>query len=62
MQLLQGLYPYALAATNVAGGWLLYDVLGTGLGAILLAVGAMIVLAVVEETVRTAASRTTAGE
>lgn len=54
MQVHQALYPVALAAANVSGGWLLLDVLGTRAGALPVAVGALLVLAAVSETVSTA--------
>lgn len=54
MHLLQLLYPVLLAGANMAAGWLLYFVFRTPFGALLLAVGALLVVAVVTDAVRTA--------
>jgi hypothetical protein len=54
MHLLQLLYPVLLAGANIAAGWLLYSVFHTPFGALLLAVGALLVVAVVTDAVRTA--------
>lgn len=52
MPILQTLYPFGLAAANIAMGWLLYGVLNATLGVMLAPVGMIIVLAVGYETIR----------
>lgn len=56
MSILRSLYPYGLAAANVAVGWLLYDVLNSNLGVLLVTVGAVILLTVVHDRLRTRSS------
>ena len=46
MAVVESLYPYVLAGLNMTSGWLLYDFLDTNLGAVLLAVGVVLILAV----------------
>jgi len=55
MHLLQLVYPVMLAGANMAAGWLLYFVFRTPFGVLLLAVGALLVVAVVTEAARTVA-------
>jgi hypothetical protein len=52
MAVAESLYPYVLAGMNVTSGWLLYDLLDATLGVILLAVGAILLLAVGLESTR----------
>jgi len=54
MHLLHLVYPFLLAGANMAAGWLLYFLFGTPFGVLLLAVGALLVVAVVGDAVRTA--------
>lgn len=55
MHLLHVLYPFLLAGANMAAGWLLCFVFGTPFGVPLLAVGALLVVAVVTDAARTVA-------
>ena len=50
MAVVESLYPYVLAGLNMTSGWLLYDFLDTNLGAVLLAVGVVLILAVTLES------------
>jgi hypothetical protein len=52
MAVLESLYPYVLGGANVMSGWLLYELLDTHLGAILLAVGVLLIIAVALESTR----------
>lgn len=52
MQLVQLLHPYFLACVDVAAGVFLYAVFDTVLAGVMLAVGVLVVVAVVHETVR----------
>jgi hypothetical protein len=58
MAIIESLYPYALAGINMISGWLLYELLGTNLGVILLAVGVILILAVAFESSRAYMERT----
>jgi hypothetical protein len=60
MAIIESLYPYALAGINMISGWLLYELLGTNLGVILLAVGVILILAVAFESSRAYMERTSA--
>lgn len=48
---LELLYPLALGTANVAVGWLLYTLLASGVGAVTLLLGALVVLAMLSEVV-----------
>ena len=50
MAVVESLYHYVLAGLNMTSGWLLYDFLDTNLGAVLLAVGVVLILAVTLES------------
>jgi hypothetical protein len=52
MALLQTAYPFVLAGTNVAGGWLLYDLFESLFGGFLVVVGLLVVLAFAGDVVR----------
>lgn len=53
MHLLQLVYPALLAGANMAAGWLLYFVFRTPFGVLLLAVGVLLVVAVITDAART---------
>lgn len=55
MYLFETIYPYILAASNIGLGWVLYQFLESMLGAVLIAAGILVFLAV---TARTANSHT----
>lgn len=48
------IYPFGLAAANIAAGWLLYGVLNVTLGAVLAPIGVIIILAMVHDAFRPA--------
>lgn len=58
MPLLQSLYPFGLAAANVAVGWLLYGVLDAVQRLFFAPVGVVVLLAVAHEALRGATRRT----
>lgn len=52
MYLLQTIYPFALAVTNIAVGWLLYYLFESLFGGLLVVVGILVILALVGDTIR----------
>lgn len=52
MNLIQRLYPYALAAMNIGIGWLSFGVLKRGHGILFAGIGLLVFIAVIGRTVR----------